>query len=169
MLVGTFDVLYRRFCLARIRVRDAQYVSHLLSDPDGWQVTEGSAQLVARDDATADIREVRYNLPTPGDRLLIRYTPKSTLPVAADKIDRLYISWRADDSWSRVGYEVIRNGKRYRSLGDSDITFPVDSQAATIDEIIAELETTKTSERAGRAMDHEREDAFERLRATGYM
>ena len=28
---------------------------------------------------------------------------------------------------------------------------------------------TKTSERAGRAMDHEREDAFERLRAQGYM
>ena len=32
-----------------------------------------------------------------------------------------------------------------------------------------ELETTKTSERAGRAMDHETEDAFERLRTHGYM
>ena len=62
-----------------------------------------------------------------------------------------------------------RDGKRYRSLGDSDITNPVASDAATIDEIIHELETTNTSERAGRAMDHEREDAFERLRATGYM
>ncbi len=37
------------------------------------------------------------------------------------------------------------------------------------DEVIHELETTNTSERAGRAMDHEREDAFERLRSTGYM
>ncbi len=60
-------------------------------------------------------------------------------------------------------------GKRYRSLGDEDITFPVDSDAATLDEIITELETTKTSERAGRAMDRETEDAFERLRAEGYM
>jgi sulfate adenylyltransferase subunit 2 len=60
-------------------------------------------------------------------------------------------------------------GKRYRSLGDEDITFPIDSNAATLDEIIAELETTKTSERAGRAMDRETEDAFERLRAEGYM
>jgi sulfate adenylyltransferase subunit 2 len=45
----------------------------------------------------------------------------------------------------------------------------VTSNAATIDEIIHELETTRESERAGRAMDHEREDAFERLRAAGYM
>ncbi len=62
-----------------------------------------------------------------------------------------------------------RAGMRYRSLGDQDITAPVASDAATLDDIIAELETTRTSERAGRAMDHEREDAFERLRATGYM
>ena len=63
-----------------------------------------------------------------------------------------------------------RDGKRYRSLGDEDITFPVAiAGRARIDEIIAELETTKTPERAGRAMDHEAEDAFERLRAAGYM
>ena len=38
------------------------------------------------------------------------------------------------------------------------------SQAASIAEIIAELETTRTPERAGRTMDHEAEDSFERLR-----
>ena len=38
-----------------------------------------------------------------------------------------------------------------------------------IEEIIEELETTKVPERAGRAMDHESEDAFERLRADGYL
>jgi len=62
-----------------------------------------------------------------------------------------------------------RNGKRFRSLGESDITMPVASNAATIDAIIAELETTRQSERAGRKMDNESEDAFERLRAAGYM
>ncbi len=46
---------------------------------------------------------------------------------------------------------------------------PIESDAPTIEQIIAELQVTKTSERAGRAMDHEREDAFERLRASGYM
>lgn len=86
------------------------------------------------------------------------------------------LHWTEQDVWRYVRRESIpivdlyfsRGGKRYRSLGDSDITFPVESKAATIDEIIAELEVTRTPERAGRAMDHESEDAFERLRRDGY-
>ena len=62
-----------------------------------------------------------------------------------------------------------RDGKRYRSLGEKNITFPVDSSASNIDEIISELEITRTPERAGRSMDNETEDAFERLRSSGYM
>jgi sulfate adenylyltransferase subunit 2 len=87
------------------------------------------------------------------------------------------LHWTEIDIWryiAREGIPVVelyfaRNGKRYRSLGDQDITFPVDSNANTVEEIIAELETTRAPERAGRAMDRETEDAFERLRATGYM
>ena len=87
------------------------------------------------------------------------------------------LQWTEVDIWRYIEREKIpvvplyfaRDGKRYRSLGDQDITFPIESEAATIGDIIAELESTTTSERAGRAMDHEREDAFERLRATGYM
>ena len=60
-------------------------------------------------------------------------------------------------------------GKRYRSLGDQDITYPVNSNATNVKQIISELETTKIAERSGRAMDHESEDAFERLRVKGYM
>ena len=37
------------------------------------------------------------------------------------------------------------------------------------DEGLAELDVTKTPERSGRAMDHEAEDAFERLRVSGYL
>ena len=62
-----------------------------------------------------------------------------------------------------------KKGERYRSLGDKDITFPVKSEAKNIDQIIEELKNTKVSERAGRAMDHEQEDVFEKLRSTGYM
>ncbi|MSP88823.1 MAG: sulfate adenylyltransferase subunit 2 [Alphaproteobacteria bacterium] len=87
------------------------------------------------------------------------------------------LHWSEIDIWHYVRRERIplvdlyfaRQGKRYRSLGDRDITNPVASNAATIDEIIVELETTKVPERAGRAMDHEVEDSFERLRAAGYM
>jgi len=49
------------------------------------------------------------------------------------------------------------------------ITMPVDSDAATIDEIIAELDTTKVSERAGRAQDHHERNAMQKLRAKGFM
>ena len=50
-----------------------------------------------------------------------------------------------------------------------DITNPVASTASNIDEILAELDATKIPERAGRALDHETEDAFERLRVAGYL
>jgi sulfate adenylyltransferase subunit 2 len=62
-----------------------------------------------------------------------------------------------------------RDGKRFRSLGEKDITAPVPSTAANVAEIIRELESSREPERAGRAMDHESEDAFERLRSQGYM
>ena len=87
------------------------------------------------------------------------------------------LHWTELDIWrytKREGIPIVplylaRNGKRYRSLGEKNITFPIDSNAATIDDIIAELETTRAPERAGRAMDHESEDSFERLRTSGYM
>ena len=59
---------------------------------------------------------------------------------------------------------------RFRSLGEKGITWPVESSAVTIEEIITELQTTKTSERSGRPMGaDEDESSFERLRADGYM
>jgi len=68
-----------------------------------------------------------------------------------------------------VGLYFAKNGKRYRSLGCLPCTAPIASEAATLDAIIAELESTRVSERSGRAQDQEAEDAFERLRAEGYM
>jgi sulfate adenylyltransferase subunit 2 len=87
------------------------------------------------------------------------------------------LHWTELDIWRYIKRENIpfcslylaRDGMRFRSLGESNITVPVPSTAATIDAIIAELGATTAPERAGRTMDHESEDAFERLRAGGYM
>jgi sulfate adenylyltransferase subunit 2 len=87
------------------------------------------------------------------------------------------LHWTELDVWQytrREGIPVVplyfaRDGKRYRSLGEKNITFPIASTAATIDEIIDELAATRAPERAGRAMDRETEDSFERLRSSGYM
>jgi len=61
------------------------------------------------------------------------------------------------------------NGQRYRSLGCWPCTFPIRSNARTVDDIIEELRATRVAERSGRAQDQESEDAFERLRRDGYM
>jgi sulfate adenylyltransferase subunit 2 len=87
------------------------------------------------------------------------------------------LDWTEADIWRYTRRENIpivplylaQNGMRYRSLGEKNITVPIVSNAATIDDIIIELETTRQPERAGRVMDHETEDAFERLRTSGYM
>lgn len=87
------------------------------------------------------------------------------------------LRWTELDIWQYTKRESIpycslylaRDGKRYRSLGESNITFPISSNADSLDAIIQELKETNAPERAGRAMDHESEDAFERLRASGYM
>jgi len=87
------------------------------------------------------------------------------------------LHWTEADVWRYHKRENIpfvplylaRDGKRYRSLGEKNITVPIESDAASIDEIIAELEMTREPERAGRLMDREEEDSFERLRTGGYM
>jgi sulfate adenylyltransferase subunit 2 len=87
------------------------------------------------------------------------------------------LHWTELDVWRYTRREGIpyvdlylaRDGMRYRSLGEKNITVPIRSDAASIDAIIAELGATRDPERAGRVMDNEREDSFERLRAAGYM
>jgi sulfate adenylyltransferase subunit 2 len=102
---------------------------------------------------------------------------KTEVPDGAHLRIHPLLHWTELDVWlytRREGIPVVplyfaRDGKRYRSLGEKNITLPIDSTAATIDDIIAELAATRTPERAGRVMDHDSEDSFERLRANGYM
>ena len=102
---------------------------------------------------------------------------RTEVPAGAHLRIHPLLHWTEIDVWRYSEREKIpmvslyfaKDGKRYRSLGDQDITSPIPSDAKTIEEVIAELTATKIPERSGRAMDHEREDAFERLRAAGYM
>ncbi|MEM9469973.1 MAG: phosphoadenosine phosphosulfate reductase family protein, partial [Pseudomonadota bacterium] len=102
---------------------------------------------------------------------------KTDIPDGAHMRIHPILHWTEVDIWEYTKRENIplcdlyfeKNGKRYRSLGEKNITKPIESDASTIDEIINELKTTKTSERAGRAMDKETEDSFEKLRSQGYM
>jgi len=87
------------------------------------------------------------------------------------------LHWTELDIWRYIKRERIpvigmyfaRNGKRYRSLGCKYCCGPIDSDAKNVDEIIKELETIKTSERAGRAQDKENAYRMQQLRSLGYM
>ncbi|MBI4652325.1 sulfate adenylyltransferase subunit CysD [Candidatus Desantisbacteria bacterium] len=62
-----------------------------------------------------------------------------------------------------------KDGKRYRSIGCVPCCSSVPSNAASIDDIISELEISKESERAGRAQDKEDLYTMQKLRSLGYM
>jgi len=85
------------------------------------------------------------------------------------------LPWTELDVWNYIKEKGIKvnplyfskDGKRFRSLGCMQCTKPVDSDAASIDEIIEELRETKTAERDGRLST--KEYNMEKLRSLGYM
>jgi len=88
------------------------------------------------------------------------------------------LHWTELDIWEYIEraqipviplYFANAKAERYRSIGCYPCTFPIQSDAKSVSEIIQELRVTKTPERAGRAQDKESEDAFEKLRRDGYM
>lgn len=88
------------------------------------------------------------------------------------------LDWTETNIWEYIEREGIPvpdlyfdagKGERYRSLGCWPCTGKFQSPARSVREIIAELRATRIAERAGRAHDHESEDAFEKLRRDGFM
>ena len=57
---------------------------------------------------------------------------------------------------------------RFRTLGCYPLTGAVESTAATLPEIIQEMLLTKTSERSGRAIDHDQAGSMEKKKREGY-
>ena len=91
------------------------------------------------------------------------------------------LDWTELNIWEYIGRENIPTvslyynqgeGKRYRSLGCYPCTFPIESEARNVNEIIEELSTGRLShvaERSGRAQDKEDGGGLETLRRGGYM
>ncbi len=91
------------------------------------------------------------------------------------------LDWTEVDIWKYIKRENIPTvslyydrgeGKRYRSLGCYPCTFPIDSEAKTVDEVVEELESgllKNIAERSGRAQDKEDGGGLEELRKNGYM
>jgi len=66
------------------------------------------------------------------------------------------------------GDRVEERSVRFRTLGCYPLTTAVESDAATIPAIVAEMEKATTSERAGRLIDHDTRYAMEKKKREGY-
>jgi sulfate adenylyltransferase subunit 2 len=63
---------------------------------------------------------------------------------------------------------VVERSVRFRTMGCYPLTGAHESQADTIAAVIAEMEQAKTSERAGRAVDHDQPASMEVKKQEGY-
>jgi sulfate adenylyltransferase subunit 2 len=92
-------------------------------------------------------------------------------------IRRPILHWDEIDVWRYIEERNLpvnplyfaKEGKRYRSLGCYPCTAPIESEAATIEEIMQEIETTKIEEGSGRIRDKEAEQIMRKLGDLGYM
>ena len=64
--------------------------------------------------------------------------------------------------------EVVERSVRFRTLGCYPLTGAVESTAATLTEVIQEMLLTTSSERQGRAIDHDASGSMERKKQEGY-
>jgi sulfate adenylyltransferase subunit 2 len=76
----------------------------------------------------------------------------------------------ADDARMRFlpGERPVERMVRFRSLGCYPLSAAVASEAATLDDILAEMRTSKESERAGRLIDFDQEASMEKKKREGY-
>jgi len=68
----------------------------------------------------------------------------------------------------RVGERPQHRMVRFRTLGCYPLTGAIPSQARTVSDIIAELESAQTSERQGRIIDHDAAASMEKKKSEGY-
>jgi len=68
----------------------------------------------------------------------------------------------------RDGEEPVTRSVRFRTLGCYPLTGAVESEARTLPEVIQEMLLTTTSERQGRAIDHDQAASMEKKKQEGY-
>ncbi|MDX0420153.1 sulfate adenylyltransferase small subunit, partial [Sinorhizobium medicae] len=66
------------------------------------------------------------------------------------------------------GEEVLEHQVRFRTLGCYPLTGAVESEAATVPDILREMLTVRTSERQSRLIDSDEVGAMEKKKREGY-
>lgn len=106
-----------------------------------------------------------------------RYIRREQIPVVPlyfakprPVVERGGIYLMADDERfkRKDGEHVTLRNVRFRTLGCYPLTGAIASDAEDIDAVIAEMETARQSERAGRLIDHSAGDSMEKKKREGY-
>jgi sulfate adenylyltransferase subunit 2 len=66
------------------------------------------------------------------------------------------------------GETPMMKSVRFRTLGDYPLTAAIESEASTLEEIVAEMLIARTSERSGRLIDHDELGSMEKKKREGY-
>jgi sulfate adenylyltransferase subunit 2 len=85
-------------------------------------------------------------------------------------VERDGLLFMVDDDRFRLntGEVPVERSIRFRTLGCYPLTGAVESEAATLSDVIQEMLLTTTSERQGRAIDHDQAASMEKKKAEGY-
>ena len=73
-----------------------------------------------------------------------------------------------DRFWLRPGEVPVERSVRFRTLGCYPLSGAVESEATTLNQVIQEMLLTTTSERQGRAIDHDQAASMEKKKQEGY-
>lgn len=73
-----------------------------------------------------------------------------------------------DERFPLKGETPVERSIRFRTLGCYPLTGAVESEAASLDDVIQEMLLTTTSERQGRAIDHDQAASMEKKKQEGY-
>jgi len=104
-----FDANVARFCLGSIYLRGADYARQPLGQGSIWQATSNNVELSPLPVSTGQS----------GSQVLVDYdTAKepARIRLAAERkeeVERIYLTFRGDQSWSKVALSVVSQGRRY--------------------------------------------------------
>ncbi len=106
------------------------------------------------------------------DYIALEHIPVVPLYFAAERpvVERDGMLIMRDDERMqlRPGERLERRMIRFRTLGCYPLTGAVESTAATLPEIVAEMRASRVSERQGRAIDHDGSGSMEQKKQEGY-
>ncbi|MFA6293270.1 MAG: hypothetical protein WC637_15905, partial [Victivallales bacterium] len=110
LLQDTFDRVFRRFCLSKVKIRTGNRIE-VVDSKDGWRVASGNAKLAERSLRGMKFKEADIDYAGRGNVIFAYRIPSEDSTV----VDRMYVGFRGDASWARICFEVARDGKIYRT------------------------------------------------------